>query len=106
MVKLFNGQNDFTRWQQRVKNILTREGKVKALKRVPEKPEAMKVKEWQEMRALANSTIQLYLGNNTLREVINEMDPVELWVKLESRYKAKSLTNRLSLKKQIGRAHV
>ena len=50
--------------------------------------------------------IQLYLGNNTLREVINEMDPVELWVKLESRYKDKSLTNRLSLKKQLYALHM
>ena len=53
------------------------------------------------MRELANSTIQLYLGNTTLRE-----DPAELWAKLESRYKSKSLTNRLSLKKQLYELHM
>ncbi|KAG5532538.1 hypothetical protein RHGRI_026984 [Rhododendron griersonianum] len=100
-IELFNGHNDFTLWQQRVKNILTREGLVKALKKKSEKPEGVKDDKWEEMRELANSTIQLYLGNSTLREVINETDPAELWAKLESRYKSKSLTNRLSLKKQL-----
>ena len=81
-----------------MKNILTREGCAKALKPKSEKPEKLKDEEWQEMRELANSTIQLYLGNTTLQEVINESDPAELWAKLESRYKCKSLMNRLSLK--------
>ena len=105
-IEPFNGQNDFTLWQQRVKNILTREGCTKALKPKSEKPEKLKDEEWQEMRELANSTIQLYLGNTTLREVINESDPAELWAKLESRYKSKSLTNRLSLKKQLYALHM
>ena len=58
------------------------------------------------MRDLANITIQLFLGNNTLREVINETDPTEAWAKLESRYKSKSLTNRLYLKKQLYAFHM
>ena len=73
----------------------------KTLKKKSEKPEDVTDAKWEEMREFANSTIQLYLGNSTLREVINEMDPAELWAKLESRYKSKSLTNRLSLKKQL-----
>ena len=101
MIEPFNGSNDFTLWQQRVKNILTREGLVKALLKKSNKPEDMKDDKWEELRELANSTIQLYLGNNTLREVISEVDPAELWAKLEMRYKSKSLTNRLSLKRQL-----
>ncbi|KAG5548449.1 hypothetical protein RHGRI_013958 [Rhododendron griersonianum] len=100
-VELFNGHKDFTLWQQRVRNILVREGLVKALKPKSKKPEEMKEDKWEEKRELTNSTIQLFLGNSTLREVINETDPAELWAKLESRYKSKSLTNRLSLKKQL-----
>ena len=50
---------------------------------------------------LANSTIQLYLGNTTLQEVITETDPAELWAKLESRYKSKSLTSKLFLKMKL-----
>ncbi|GMP61980.1 hypothetical protein CsSME_00024253 [Camellia sinensis var. sinensis] len=101
MIEPFNGSNDFTLWQQRVKNILTREGLVKALLKKSNKPVDMKDDKWEELRELANSTIQLYLGNNTLREVISEVDPAELWAKLEMRYKSKSLTNRLSLKRQL-----
>ncbi|GFY85321.1 hypothetical protein Acr_04g0000590 [Actinidia rufa] len=61
-----------------------REGYVKALKSKSEKPANLRDDEWQEKRALANSTIQLYLGNKTLGEVINETDQVELWAKLKS----------------------
>ena len=50
---------------------------------------------------MANSTIHLYLANNTLREVIELTDPAEVWAKLESRYKSKSLTNHLFLNKQL-----
>ena len=53
------------------------------------------------MRDLVNNTIQLFLENITLREVINETDLEEAWEKLESIYKSKSLTNRLYLKKQL-----
>ncbi|KAG5550011.1 hypothetical protein RHGRI_015095 [Rhododendron griersonianum] len=45
-VELFNGHNDFTLWQQRVKSILTREGLVKALKKKSEKPEGVKDDKW------------------------------------------------------------
>lgn len=100
-VEPFNGYNDFTLWQQRVKNILTREGLVKALNKKTEKPEKLSTEAWQDMRDLANSTIQLFLADNTLREVIGLDDPAEVWEKLMSRYKSKSLTNRLFLKKKL-----
>lgn len=71
-VELFNGNNDFIKWQQRVKNILMKEGLVKALKKMSEKPEELSNSKWTDMRKLANSTIQLFLGNTPLLEVINE----------------------------------
>ena len=42
MVELFNGHNDFTLWQQRVKNILTQEKLVKTLQPKAEKSKNMK----------------------------------------------------------------
>ena len=72
---------------------------MKALKKT--KPEGLADDKWEEMKELANSTIQLYLGNTPLREVINETDPEVMWTKLEARYKSNSLTSRLSLKKQL-----
>ena len=53
-------------------------GRVKTLKPKSEKPMNLKDDEWREKKDLANSTIQLYLGNNTLWEVINETDPAKL----------------------------
>ena len=50
---------------------------VKALKLKIQKPNNMKDDDWKEMRDLANSIIQLFLENSTLREVINEMDLTE-----------------------------
>lgn len=76
-----------------VKNILTREGLARFLKKKFEKPAEMEDDKWEEIRELANSIIQLYHGNSTLWEVNNETDPAKLWEKLESRYKSKSLTN-------------
>lgn len=74
---------------------------MKALKTKSENPEELSYSKWTDMRELANNMIQLFLGNTPLREVINEIDLAELWDKLKSRYKSKSLINQLSLKKQL-----
>jgi hypothetical protein len=117
-VEPFDGRGDFTLWQQRVKSILTREGTIKALKvktrrteimtdtewaghRRKDKPEKLTDEEWEDLKDMATSTISLCLANNTLREVIGLTDPVDIWEKLESRYKSKSLTSRLYLKKRL-----
>lgn len=61
---------------------------------------------WEEMTELANSTIELYLKNSTLQKSINKMDPAELWAKLKSRFKSKSLTNHLVFEKQLYVLHM
>ncbi|VFQ95551.1 unnamed protein product [Cuscuta campestris] len=117
-VEPFDGRGDFTLWQQRVKSVLTREGTIKALKvkvqrtekmtdaewakhRKNDKPEKLSEEEWEDLNDMATSTICLCLANNTLREVLGLTDPVDIWDKLESRYKSKSLTSRLYLKKRL-----
>ncbi|VFQ78488.1 unnamed protein product [Cuscuta campestris] len=117
-VEPFDGRGDFTLWQQRVKSVLTREGTIKALKvkvqrtekmtdaewakhRKNDKPEKLSEEEWEDLKDMATSTICLCLANNTLREVLGLTDPVDIWDKLESRYKSKSLTSRLYLKKRL-----
>jgi len=47
------------------------------------------------------STILLCLANNTLQEVLNLIDLIDIWDKLESQYKSKLLTTRLYLKKGL-----
>ncbi|VFQ77330.1 unnamed protein product [Cuscuta campestris] len=117
-VEPFDGRGDFTLWQQRVKSVLTREGTIKALKvkvqrtekmtdaewakpRKNDKPEKLSEEEWEDLKDMETSTICLCLANNTLREVLGLTDPVDIWDKLESRYKSKSLTSRLYLKKRL-----
>ncbi|VFQ73127.1 unnamed protein product [Cuscuta campestris] len=65
------------------------------------KPEKLSEEEWEDLKDMATSTIFLCLANNTLRGVLGLTDPVDIWEKLESRYKSKSLTSRLYLKKRL-----
>ncbi|VFQ76117.1 unnamed protein product [Cuscuta campestris] len=66
-----------------------------------DKPEKLSEEEWEDLKDMTTSTICLCLANNTLREVLGLTDPVDIWDKLESRYKSKSLTSRLYLKKRL-----
>jgi hypothetical protein len=54
----------------------------------------------------AHSAIQLYLSNEVLRKVVKENTASKLWLKLESLYMTKSLTNRLYLKKRLATLHM
>lgn len=49
----------------------------------------------------AHSAIQLSLADEVLREIVDEDTTVGLWLKLESRYMTKSLTNRLYMKQRL-----
>jgi len=69
--------------------------------RKKDKPEKMSNEEWGDLKDMTTSTILLYLANNTLREVLGLTDPVDIWDKLESWYKSKSLISRLYLKKRL-----
>ena len=51
-----------------------------------------------ELMEKAHSAILLCLGNEVLREVVEEDTTTKLWLKLESLYMTKSLTNLLKLK--------
>ena len=51
-----------------------------------------------ELMEKARSAILLCLGNEVLREVVEEDTTTKLWLKLESLYMTKSLTNLLNLK--------
>ncbi|VFQ71666.1 unnamed protein product [Cuscuta campestris] len=66
-----------------------------------DKLEKLSEEEWEDLNDMATSTICLCLANNTLREVLGLTDPVDIWDKLESRYKSKSLTSRLYLKQRL-----
>ncbi|KAL6322910.1 hypothetical protein AAG906_021815 [Vitis piasezkii] len=54
-----------------------------------------------ELMEKAHSVILLCLGNEVFHEVVEEDTTTKLWLRLESLYMMKSLTNRLYLKKQL-----
>ena len=47
------------------------------------------------------STIRKCLANEVMYHVMDEESPVAIWLKLESQYMLKSLTNKLLLKKKL-----
>ena len=69
--------------------------------RETDKPEKMSKEKCEDLKDMATSIILFCLANNTLGEVLDLTDPVDIGDKLESRYKSKSLTRKLYLKKQL-----
>ena len=61
----------------------------------------MSDEENDELMEKAHSAILLCLGNEVLHEVVEEDMAAKLWLRLESLYMTKSLTNRLYLKKRL-----
>ena len=57
--------------------------------------------DWKELEAKAVATIQLCLGDDVMYHVMDEESLAVVWLKLESRYMSKSLTNKLYLKQQL-----
>jgi len=54
----------------------------------------------------AYNAIQFYLIDEVLQEVVNVNTAVGLWLKLESLYMTKSLTNRIYLKQRLFTLHM
>ena len=101
-IQPFNGTTSFTLWQRRVKDVLVQQGLAKALNGKNKKPESMNDDEFEELDARCASTIRLYVADNIINNVIDEEDSAaDLWKKLEKLYLAKSLSNKLHLKRQL-----
>ena len=75
------------------------QGMVKAL--YGKQPEGMDDLDWKELEAKAMATIRLCLADDVMYHVMDEESPAEVWLKLESRYMSKSLTNKLYLKQKL-----
>ncbi|GFS42004.1 hypothetical protein Acr_00g0077610 [Actinidia rufa] len=102
-IERFNGNSSFTLWQRKVKDILVQQGLAKALKGKDAKPETMKDDDWEELMMKCVSTIRLCIADNIINNVMDEDSASALWEKLEKLYLAKSLTNKLHLKRQLYR---
>jgi hypothetical protein len=65
------------------------------------KLEGMADIDWKKLKAKVVATIRLCLGDDMMYHVMDEESPAAVWLKLESRYILKSLTNKLYLKQQL-----
>ena len=98
-VTKFDGTGNFGLWQQRVKDLLAQQGMLKALS--DKKPEEMKKVDWDELQARTVATIRLCLSDDVVYHVVEVESAAEVWAKLEKRYMAKSLTNKLHLRQKL-----
>ena len=58
-------------------------------------PASMSNENWEELDLKAASTIQLYLADEIIYNVMNEEMTTSLWSKLETLYMTKNLSNKL-----------
>ena len=100
-VEKFNGKNNFSLWQRRMKDLLIQQGVHKTLLGKAKKPEKMENDVWEEMDEKAASAIRLNLLDEVIHNVIDEEKVESIWRKLESLYMVKNLMNKLYVKKQL-----
>jgi len=105
-IEKFDGRNDFNLWRVRMKALLVQQGLSKALKGKDALPESLTEDEKENILEKVHSAIHLCLNNEVLHEVVEEDIVANLWLKLESLYMTKSLTNRLYLKKRLATLHM
>jgi hypothetical protein len=82
-------------------DLLVQQGVVKALLGKSKKPTTITDEDWGEIDARALSSIRLCLADDVMFNIVAEKTAVGLWMKLESLYMMKSLTNRIFLKIQL-----
>ena len=106
----FTGRNSFSLWQIKMRALLKQQGLWAPLAKKPsdgaETPSTKKspgpdTAEMAILEEKAHSTIMLCLADDIITEVAEEETASGLWLKLESLYMTKSLTNKLLLKQRL-----
>ena len=102
----FNGKNDFNMWNVKMEALLITQGLGDAIEPVTKKEgketsSSRTPEQAAKIDKKARSTIILSLGDSVIREVAKERSVAELWAKLDKLYMAKSLANRLYIKKRM-----
>ena len=91
----FTGRNSFSLWQIKMRALLKQQGFWAPLSK---DQNAVVTPEMAILEEKAHSTIMLCLADDVITEVSDEETAAGLWLKLESLYMKKSLTNKLLLK--------
>jgi len=97
-VEKFNGKRNVDLWQKRAKALLVQQSLHKTFQGKSVKPVDISNENWEEMDLKATNTIWLCLADKVTYNMLDETI-TELWLKLETLYMTKSLSNKLYLKK-------
>jgi hypothetical protein len=99
-VEKFSGKNSFALWKLKMRDLLVQQGLKKALDGRSKKSTRMTDEDWEDLDVRALNTICLYLENEVLLNIVEEMKIASLWNKLESVYD-KELVKKIFLKRQL-----
>ncbi|XP_057248658.1 retrovirus-related Pol polyprotein from transposon TNT 1-94 isoform X1 [Beta vulgaris subsp. vulgaris] len=94
----FTGGNSFSLWQIKMRALLKQQGLWAPLAK---KATDSVTAEMAVLEEKAHSTIMLCLEDDIITEVAEEETASDLWLKLESLYMTKSLTNKLMMKQRL-----
>ncbi|MDV3181192.1 MAG: hypothetical protein Q8830_03180, partial [Candidatus Phytoplasma australasiaticum] len=94
----FTGRNSFSLWQIKMRALLKQQGLWTSLSKKATDAENAEMAVLEEK---AHSTIMLCLADDIITKVAEEETTSGLWLKLESLYMTKSLTNKLLLKQHL-----
>jgi hypothetical protein len=100
-IEKFNDKNNFEIWKVKIHDLLVQQGMVKVLLGKAKKPVTITNEDWDDIDARALSVIRVCLADDVLFNIVAEKKATGLWMKLESLYMTKSLTNRIFLKRQL-----
>ncbi|CAM8967026.1 unnamed protein product [Rhodiola kirilowii] len=95
----FTWRNSFGLWQIKMRALLKQQGLWAPLS--GKKKMDADDEELNSLEEKAHSTIMLCLADDVITEVADEDTADGLWLKLESLYMTKSLTNKLILKQRL-----
>ena len=94
----FTGRNSFSLWQIKMRALLKQQGFWTPLSK---DKNAVVTPKMAILEEKTHSTIMLCLADDVITEVSDEETAAGLWLKLESLYMTKSLTNKLLLKQRL-----
>lgn len=100
-VERFDGKGDFSLWKKKMRTLLVQQKVAKSLDNPDVRPEGMTEDQFNEMKEITYNTIILYLADNVLRQVNEQVTAKEVWAQLDKIYLTKTLTNKLYLKERF-----
>jgi len=94
----FMGRNSFNLWKIKMRALLKQQGLWVPLAK---KDPGVDIAEMASLEEKAHATIMLCLADDIITEIVDQETAAGLWLKLESLYMTKSLTNKLLLKQHL-----